>query len=269
MTVIDSHCHLDDHQFDEDRDAVVERALAAGVECMLSIGTGDGPPDLESAIRLADKYDAVLASVGIHPEHAPKAADDDFARVRDLLQHPKVVAVGEIGLDYYWQPVHRDEQHRAFVRQLEIAREARKPVSIHTRDAWDDTFALLEEHWNGHELPCVLHCFGGGPEIAQKALALGYYLSFAGVVTFPKAMDVRESARLAPLDRILVETDAPYLAPVPRRGKRNEPSYVVHTARRIAELRGDDAEVFGAAVTRNYRRVFRASGSGGAHPKGK
>jgi TatD DNase family protein len=262
VTFIDSHCHLDDRQFDDDRDAAVERALAAGVECMLSIGTGEGPPDLESAIRLAEKYDAVLATVGIHPEHAPNAADTDFDKVRDLLQHPKVVAVGEIGLDYYWQPVHRDEQHRVFIRQLEIAREARKPISIHTRDAWDDTFALLEQHWDGRELPCVLHCFGGGPEIAQKALARGYYLSFAGVVTFPKAVNVHGSAKMAPLDRILVETDAPYLAPVPRRGKRNEPSYVIHTARRIADLRGDDPGAFAEAVTRNFEHIFRKSRQG-------
>jgi TatD DNase family protein len=258
VTVIDSHCHLDDHQFDEDRDAVVERALTGGVECMLAIGTGEGPPDLEAAVRLAEKYDALLATVGVHPEHAPKATDADFHCIRDLLQHPKVVAVGEIGLDYYWQPVHREEQHRAFICQLEIARAARKPISIHTRDAWEDTFALLEQHWDGHELPCVLHCFGGGPDIARRALDLGYYLSFAGVVTFPKAVAVQESAKMAPLDRILVETDAPYLAPVPRRGKRNEPSYVVHTARRIAELRGDAPDAFGAAVTANFRRVFQA-----------
>jgi len=268
VTIVDSHCHLDDHKFDEDRDSVIERALAAGVETMLAIGTGEGPPDLEAAIRLADQYEPVFATVGIHPEHAPKATDDDFAHVRDLLQHPKVVAVGEIGLDYYWQPVHRDEQHRALIRQLEIARDARKPVSIHSRDAWDDTFALLEQHWNGHELPCVLHCFGGRPEIAQRALDCGYYLSFAGVVTFPKALDVQQSAKLAPLDRILVETDAPYLAPVPRRGKRNEPSYVVHTARRIAELRGEDPGGFCSAVIRNFQRVFSASGSAAAHPKG-
>jgi len=267
VKVIDSHCHLDDHQFDEDRDAVVERALAAGAEYMLSIGTGEGPPHLESAIRLAEKYESVLATVGIHPEHAPIATVDDLARLRDLLRHPKVVAVGEIGLDYYWQPVHREEQHRIFIRQLEIAREARMPISIHTRDAWEDTFALLETHWNGNELPCILHCFGGGPDIAEKALERGYYLSFAGVVTFPKAENVRESARLAPLDRILVETDAPYLAPVPRRGKRNEPSYVVHTARRIAEVRGDDPEAFGAAVTRNFLRLFRAPGPDATHPK--
>ena len=163
MTVIDSHCHLDDHQFDEDREAVIERALAAGVEWMMSIGTGDGPPDLEVGIRLADSTTRCWRPSASIPHDAPKAADDDFARVRELLQHPKVVAVGEIGLDYYWQPVHRDEQHRVFIRQMEIAREARKPISIHTRDAWDDTFALLEEHWDGRELPCILHCFGGGP----------------------------------------------------------------------------------------------------------
>ncbi len=262
MRIVDSHCHLDDQQFDNDRDAVVERAVAAGVDCMLSIGTGEGPPDLEAAIRLAEKYGPVLATVGIHPEHAPKATEDDFAKVRGLTQHPKVVAVGEIGLDYYWQPVHREEQHRIFIRQLEIARDAHKPISIHTRDAWDDTFALLEQHWDGRELPCVLHCFGGGPEIARTALERGYHLSFAGVVTFPKAVNVHESAKLVPLDRILVETDAPYLAPVPSRGKRNEPSYVVHTAQRIAQLRGDDPEDFALAVMQNFERIFRKSRRG-------
>lgn len=254
MRLVDSHCHLDDKQFDADRDALIERALAAGVECMLSIGTGDGPPDLEAALRIAERHESVYATVGVHPEHAAKPAD--FDRLRELLQHPKVLALGEIGLDYYWQPFDKGEQHRVFVHQLAIAREANVPVVLHTRDAWDDTLAIVEREWDSQRLPCVLHCFGGGPEVARRAVELGCYLSFAGVVTFPKAEGVRESAKLVPLDRMLVETDAPYLAPVPHRGKRNEPAFVEHTARRLAEVCGVDPEVFGEQMVANFERVF-------------
>jgi TatD DNase family protein len=255
VTLVDSHCHLDDKQFDEDRDAAVERALAAGVQRMLAIGTGQGPPDLSAAIRLADQYPPIVATVGIHPEHAARARDDDFAHLRELAAHPKVVAIGEIGLDYYWQPFDKDAQHRTFIQQMEIASDAAKPVTIHTRDAWDDTLALLEAHWDAKRLACILHCFSGGPEIAERALRIGCYLSFAGVVTYPKAIGVQESARMAPLDRILVETDAPYLAPVPKRGKRNEPAYVAHTAAKLAELRGCTVEDVAAATTATFNRI--------------
>ena len=252
MTLIDSHTHLDDRRFGDDRDAVVQRALDAGVTRMLSIGTGEGPPDLEAAIRVAETYPAVFASVGLHPEHAPKATQADYDRLTDALHHPKVLLVGEIGLDYYWKPYDAKLQADVFVQQMQIAAAARKPISIHTRDAWDDTIELLRGHWAPTGLPCIMHCFTGNPEQARQALDLGFLLSFSGVVTYPKATDVHDSAKFTPIDRMLVETDAPYLAPVPFRGKRNEPAYVAHTAKRVAELRGIDPEELGAATTRNF-----------------
>jgi TatD DNase family protein len=255
VTLVDSHTHLDDRRFGDDRDAAVQRAIDAGVTRILSIGTGEGPPDLSAAIRVAETYDAVYASVGLHPEHAPKVTQADYDHLTELLRHPKVLLLGEIGLDYYWKPYDAKLQADVFVQQMGIAAEAKKPISIHTRDAWDDTMALLAAHWRPTGLPCIMHCFTGSPEQAKQALDLGFYLSFSGVVTYPKATEVHESAKFAPLDRILVETDAPYLAPVPFRGKRNEPSYVIHTAARVAELRGMDVEEFGAATVRNFDAV--------------
>lgn len=252
MRLADSHTHLDDHRFGDDRDAAVQRAVDAGVAKILSIGTGEGPPDLEAAIRMAEQYEPVYASVGLHPEHAPKVTQADYDRLAMLLTHPKVLLVGEIGLDYYWKPYDAKQQADVFAQQMQIATAAGKPISIHTRDAWDDTIALLRSHWAPTGLPCIMHCFTGNPEQARQALDLGFYLSFSGVVTYPKATDVHDSARFVPLDRILVETDAPYLAPVPFRGKRNEPSYVVHTAQRIAELRGIDPEDLGEAALGNF-----------------
>ena len=256
MKLVDSHTHLDDRRFADDRDDVVQRAVEAGVSRMLSIGTGEGPPDLEAAIRIAEQYEAVYASVGIHPEHAPVANQDHFDRLAELLAHPKVLLVGEIGLDYYWKPYDAKLQADVFVQQMQVAATARKPISIHTRDAWDDTIALLRAHWAPTALPCIMHCFTGNPEQARQALDLGFYLSFSGVVTYPKATDVHESAKFAPLDRILVETDAPYLAPVPYRGKRNEPSYLAHTAARIAELRELPVEEVAAACELNFDTII-------------
>lgn len=255
MRLVDSHTHLDDRRFNDDRDLAVQRAMDAGVTRMLSIGTGEGPPDLEAAIRLAERYDSVFASVGLHPEHAPKAAQADYDRLAQLLRHPKVLLLGEIGLDYYWKPYDAKLQAEVFVWQMQIASAARKPISIHTRDAWDDTIELLRSRWAPTGLPCIMHCFTGNPEQAKQALDLGFYLSFSGVVTYPKATEVHDSARYAPLDRILVETDAPYLAPVPFRGKRNEPSYVTHTASRIADLRDIDPEELGEMVVRNFDTI--------------
>ena len=256
MSFIDSHCHPDDSQFESDRDAIVQRAFDAGVTTMLAIGTGEGPPDLESALRIADKYEGVLATAGIHPQYAAAASDTDYKHLAALLRHPKCVGVGEIGLDYYWKPFDKELQTRVFVDQMQIAAEARKPISIHTREAWDDTIALLREHWAPTGLPCVMHCFTGGADEAKQVLDLGFYMSFAGVVTYPKAVNLHQAAAMAPLDRILIETDAPYLPPVPYRGKRNEPSYVVHTAARIAELRSQQPAEIGAATAENFRRIF-------------
>jgi TatD DNase family protein len=256
-SLIDSHCHLDSTEFDADRDAVVQRALDAGVQRMVAIGTGNGPPDLEAGIRLADRHEAFVATVGIHPHEAAKAGPEDFQHLRALLAHPKVIAVGEIGLDYHYEFSPRDVQKSVFIAQLNIAAEARKPIVIHTREAWDDTFALLEEHWAPRGLPGIMHCFSGGPVEARRSLDFGFYLSFGGIVTYPKALDVHEAARQAPLDRILIETDAPYLAPVPKRGKRNEPALIVHTTRRLAELRGESFEQVARATTENFHRLVR------------
>jgi TatD DNase family protein len=254
--VIDSHCHLDSADFDEDRDAVIERAIAAGVEHMLAIGTGQGPPDLEAGLRLAGKHPAFFATVGIHPHDAAKAKPDDFKRLGDLLAHPKVLAVGEIGLDYHYDFSPRDVQKSVFIEQMELAASSKKPIVIHTREAWDDTIALIEQHWTPRGIGGIMHCFSGSPEEARRAIDLGFYLAFGGIVTFPKALAVQESAKSAPRDRILLETDAPYLAPVPKRGKRNEPALMVHTARKLAELRGESYEELCNATTENFRRLL-------------
>lgn len=253
--LIDSHCHLDDPRFDGDRDEVLERAREAGLEAVMSIGTGNGPPDLEAGLRLAERYDFVWATVGVHPHDAAKANGGTLPRLEELSQHPKVLAIGEIGLDYYYDNSPREMQRAAFRQQLELARKLKKPVIIHTRDAWDDTFSILEEHWAPAGLAGIMHCFSGGPREAERALAMGFYISFSGIVTYPKAGGVQEAARITPSERLLVETDAPYLAPVPHRGKRNEPAMVVETAKKLAELRGESYEEISAATTVNFYRV--------------
>ena len=263
MSLIDSHCHLDSAEFDADRDEVIQRALDAGVEQMVAIGTGNGPPDLEAGLRLAEKYPAFLATAGIHPHDAAKAGAADFRRLADLLSHAKAIAMGEIGLDYHYDFSPRETQKSVFTEQMAIAAAARKPIVIHTREAWEDTLALIEQHWVPHGICGIMHCFSGGPQEAKRALDLGFYLSFGGIVTFPKALDVQAAAKEAPRDRILVETDAPYLAPVPKRGKRNEPALIVHTARRLAELRGESFEEVSRYTSENFRRI--ASGLA-AHP---
>ncbi|MGC8795310.1 MAG: TatD family hydrolase [Bryobacteraceae bacterium] len=256
MRLVDSHCHLDDRQFDDDREQVIQRALEAGVECMLAIGSGDGPPDLECALRLAEAYPTIWATAGVHPHDAGKARAATWDALRALLAHPRVLAAGEIGLDYHYNFSPPAAQREVFKCQLELAREARKPVVIHTREAWEDTLSILRQRWAGSGLPCVMHCFSGGPEEARECLDLGFYLSFAGVVTFPKATRVQEAARVTPLDRLLIETDAPYLAPAPMRGRRNEPCYLVYTLRRLAELRNQPPEAIAQASTANFYRVF-------------
>jgi TatD DNase family protein len=259
MKLIDSHCHLDDARFDEDRDRVIERALAAGVETMMAIGTGDGPPDLETAVRLADRHAFIYATIGIHPNDALKANVEAFAKLRDLAAHPKVLAIGEIGLDYHHDFSPRDVQRSVFEQQLEIAAESRKPIVIHTREAWADTLSILRERWHGAG---IMHCFTGDAGQAQEALDLGFHLSYGGVLTFPKAEGVREAARITPEDRLLVETDCPYLAPVPHRGKRNEPAFMVDTVRRLAEVRGASPEAIAEVTTRNFERLCLRRGAG-------
>ena len=240
--LIDSHCHLDSTDFDADRDEVIQRARDAGVGTMVAV----------DCVDYADRYDGFYATAGVHPHEASKA---DFKRIEEACKNPKVIAIGEIGLDYHYDFSPRDVQKGVFIEQLQLAKEHGLPVMIHTREAWDDTLAILKEHWAPASLPGIMHSFTGGPAEARASLEMGFYLSFSGIVTFPKALDIQQAAREAPRDRILVETDAPYLAPVPNRGKRNEPSFVLHTARKVAALRGESFEDVAAATTANFERL--------------
>jgi TatD DNase family protein len=251
VKLVDTHCHLDDEKFDPDREQVIERALAAGVELMMAIGTGG---ELDVAIRQAERYPFIYATVGVHPHDAASATPETFARLRDLAGHPKVLAIGEIGLDYHYDFSPRDVQRSVFDRQLELAVAIRKPIVIHTREAWEDTLDAIGTSL-GTCLPHggIMHCFTGDAAQARQALTLGFHLSFGGVLTFPKAESLREAARITPEDRLLVETDCPYLAPVPHRGKRNEPAFVLDTARRLAQVRGATLEAVAASTTRNFR----------------
>lgn len=254
--MIDSHCHLDSERFSGDQAAVIDRALEAGVERLLSIGTGDGPPGIDCAVQIADRHAAVYATVGVHP-HDAKLYDDSVGKqLAELLKHPKVLAFGEIGLDYHYDHSPREVQQAVFIEQMRIAADARIPIVIHTREAWDDTFALIEKHWKPTGLGGIMHCFSGGPAEAQRSLDLGFHLSFAGIVTFPKSVDIQAAAYLCPDDRMLIETDAPFLAPVPHRGKRNEPAFVAHTAAMLAKLRGVSVEEVVRITTANFERLL-------------
>lgn len=256
--MIDSHCHLDSERFVEDQAEVIERAFAAGVERMMSIGTGDGPPDIEGAVRIADRYEKIYATVGVHPHDASKYDDGVGVRLAELLKHPKVLAMGEIGLDYHYDHSPREVQQVAFIEQMRIAADARMPIVIHTRQAWDDTFALIEKHWKPTGLGGIMHCFSGGPVEAQRSLDLGFHLSFSGIVTFPKSVDIQAAAYLCPEDRMLIETDAPFLAPAPHRGKRNEPAFVAHTAAKLAELRGVSLQDIVSATSANFLKLVNS-----------
>jgi TatD DNase family protein len=260
VQLVDSHCHLDDTQFDSDRGTVIERAHAAGVKYMLVIGTGNGPPDLQAAVRLAEAHASIFATAGVHPNDALKAVPETFKELENILRHPKVKALGEIGLDYHWG-VPKEMQHLIFLRQLELAASLRLPVVIHTRDAWMDTMETLRRHWAPTGLRCIMHCFTGTREQARECLDLGFHLAFGGVTTFPKAAEIREAARSAPLERVLLETDSPYLAPVPHRGKRNEPAFVAHVAKAIGEVRGMTVEDLADATTQNFEELFQLNAS--------
>jgi len=240
--LIDSHCHLDSEDFAADRDEVIRRALDAGVETMVAV----------DCLDLADRHDALLATAGIHPHEASKG---DLKRIEAALGHPKLIGIGEIGLDYHYDFSPRDTQREVFIAQIAIARGAGLPIIIHTREAWDDTLAILREYWAPSGLHGIMHSFTGGPAEAKASLALGFYISFSGIVSFPKALDIQQAAREVPLDRMLVETDAPYLAPVPKRGKRNEPAFVVHTAQKLADLRNSILEEIAAVTSENFHRL--------------
>src|SRR5437870_1453440 len=241
---VDSHCHLDGTRFDSDREEVIARAREADIMNILAVGTGDGPGTLDCAVKIAEQHEFVYATVGIHPHEAKLATDVDFAQLEQLARKPKVIAWGEIGLDYYYDHSPRDVQKQVFIRQMELARAAKLPIVIHCRpsdnseNAWDDTLALIREYWSDSGIGGILHCFTGELRHMSAALEMGFVISFAGNVTFPKAVNIREAAKQCPLDRMFIETDSPFLAPVPHRGKRNEPAFVVQTAGHIAELRG-------------------------------
>jgi len=258
-----SHAHLDGKQFDSDRELVIARAREAGVQTMVAIGNGDGPPRLDAGVLLAEKYPFMYATVGIHPHEARLASVDAYAEMERLARHPKVIAWGEIGLDYYYDHSPRETQKEVFVRQMELAATARIPIVIHCRpsegsdDAWEDCLQLIQERWAANGIGGILHCFTGTWPHARRALDMGFMISFAGNMTFPKAQQIRDAALEVPLDRILIETDCPYLAPIPYRGKRNEPAYVKETARKLGELRGLSMEQVGQLTSRNFYNFFK------------
>jgi TatD DNase family protein len=261
---VDSHAHLDGPQFDSDREQVIERARTAEVQTMVAIGNGDGPAHVDCGIRLAEKYDFIYATLGIHPHEARLADEAAYQNMERLAKRPKVIAWGEIGLDYYYDHSPRDVQKEVFRRQMELAASAKLPIVIHCRpseasdDAWNDCLSLIHEHWATNGLGGILHCFTGTWPQAKSALDMGFMISFAGNVTFPKAQQIRDTAVEVPLERMLIETDSPYLAPVPHRGKRNEPAFVKETARKLGELRGLTAEELGQNTSRNFYNFFKS-----------
>jgi TatD DNase family protein len=274
---VDSHCHIDGAEYDPDREEVISRARDAGVTTMLNVGTGDPHSGaFERAVELAEKHADVYAAVGVHPHDAKLFTDRAEQRLLDLAkQSRRVIAWGEIGLDYHYDHSPRDVQREVFRRQLRLARLLELPVVIHSREANDDTIAILREEMSGgpgvapvnHAQDArattrlnkygVLHCFGGSLEMATSAIDLGFFISFAGNLTFKKAEDLRSIARQLPLDRLLIETDCPYLTPVPFRGKRNEPARVVETARCLTELHGKEFGEIGRITSENFGKLFR------------
>lgn len=257
---IDSHAHIEGSEFDPDREAVIQRALEAGVEIIVCVGDGEVAADSHAAaFRIAEQYPFIYTTVGVHPHEARLLDDNLYAQLMDLSQHPKVIAWGEIGLDYHYDNSPRDVQREAFRKQLRMARERGLPLSIHTREAEADTLAILGEEWKGSGLGGVIHCFTGTRAFAEAAVELAFCVSFSGVITFKKAEDLRETARAIPIDRILIETDSPFLAPIPYRGRRNEPAYVVETARAIAGLRGMEPDDLARTTSENFKRLFAIS----------
>src|SRR5688500_10203181 len=242
-------------QFDADRAEAVARARAAGVTTMLIVGGVDEEQGHRRALRVAGEL-GLPASAGIHPHEARLATAETYDELRGLARDGRIVALGELGLDFHYDHSPRDVQREVFRRQLRLAREVGLPVIIHTREADEETCTILEEERAG-ETGGVIHCFTGGTELARRALALGFSISFSGIIAFPRASTIQEVARTVPLDRLMVETDAPFLAPPPHRGKRNEPAFVVEVARRVAALRGVPVEEIGAAALANFRRVFQ------------
>lgn len=270
---IDSHAHLEGNRYDADRDDVLARAKQSGVDTYLAIGNGEGPDTADCGIRLAEKYHGqaqfpeIWATVGIHPHEASLANEAAYSQLLEWSKHRKVIGWGEIGLDYFYDHSPRDTQQNVFRRQMELAQAAELPIIIHCRpsndsdNAWDDCLQMIAKHWSAADLSSsslggILHCFTGTVDHARRALDMGFMISFAGNITFPKAQNIRDAAQFVPLDRMLIETDSPYLAPIPHRGQRNEPAFVVEVANRIGELRGIPADAIGAQTAENFRRFF-------------
>ncbi len=265
---IDSHAHLEGKRYDSDRDDVLSRAKQNGLDAYLAIGNGDGPDTADCGIKLAEQYAAkpqyprIWASVGIHPHEASLATEAADAQMLEWARHPKVIAWGEIGLDYFYDHSPRETQKSVFLRQMELARAAKLPIIIHCRpsdnseNAWDDCLAMIAEHWQSSGFGGILHCFTGSVDHARRAMDMGFMISFAGNITFPKAQSIRDAAQIVPLDRMLIETDSPYLAPIPHRGQRNEPAFVQEVARQIGQLRGSSAEEIGSQTAQNFYSFF-------------
>ena len=258
MQIIDSHAHLEGNAFAADRDATLERARAAGIQTILAIGSGTSPAErIDAAIPFAEQHDWIYATIGIHPHDASAATEDHFAALAELAKHPRVLAWGEMGLDYFYDHSPRDVQQQVFRRQLALARAARQPIVIHCRDAWPDCLAILQDDWASSALGGIFHCFTATTEEARRGLDMGFMISFAGNFTYPKMRHLHEVARQLPLDRILTETDSPFLAPQIHRGKRNEPAFVVEVARALADVRNLASEEVASRTAENFRAFFR------------
>ena len=255
---IDSHAHIDGPEFDADRNEIIERAQAAGVSVILNVGTGDPHSGaFERAVALGQKHDSVYTAIGTHPHDARLYDDKAEEKIKTLVQIEHVLAWGEIGLDFHYDNSPRDVQVEVFRRQLRAARECDLPVVIHTREAEPETIEILSTEYAEAERRGVFHCFSGSKDLAQKAIDLGFMISFSGIVTFKKADELRAVAKEVPLDRLLIETDCPYLTPIPYRGKRNEPAYVVEVARCIAGIHGVEIDEIGRVTSQNFRDFFK------------
>jgi TatD DNase family protein len=256
LEIIDSHAHLEFEQFNEDRDAVLRRARDAGLTTILAIGGASGPDQLDSAIPFAETHDWIYATAGIHPHEANLATEAHFRYLEELTRHPRVIACGEIGLDYFYDHSPREVQQEVFRRQLAIAHEAKLPIVIHCRDAWPGCIEILESDWRSSGLGGIFHCFTGNLDDAQRGIDMGFLVSFAANITYPKMQPLRDVAGKLPLDRILTETDSPFLPPQPLRGKRNEPANVVEVARTLATVRNLNPEEVARVTAQNFRRFF-------------
>jgi TatD DNase family protein len=254
---VDSHAHIDGQEFDGDRKEVIERARAAGVSLILNIGTGDPHSDaFDRAVELGKTHESIYIAIGTHPHDARLYDYAAEQKIKNLINHEHVIAWGEIGLDFHYDNSPRDVQIEVFTRQLRAARESDLPVVIHTREAEAETIEILQSEYEGAARRGVFHCFSGSLELAKRALEIGFMISFSGIVTFKKAEELRALAKQVPLDRLLIETDCPFLTPIPYRGKRNEPAYVVEVARTLAALHGVELEEMGRITSENFNRFF-------------